>query len=168
MWGSPPSCGGYRDRLEPVPLNRSWVAALSCTAVTRAARRLILAGRRRSFPRRSVGGHGNLPAGGRQSLPTHGHLVMQGAGGRTRQTGRRRPSTGTLGRCPTSLCVHIRGQAGSLRALGSFRGSPSFRSGGASAGLAVVDCRRCACSVVASPDGPYGVWLWCERSREYG
>lgn len=29
----------------------------------------------------SVGGHRNLPAGGQQTLPTHGHLVTQGAGG---------------------------------------------------------------------------------------
>ena len=28
-----------------------------------------------------VGGHRNLPAGGKQTLPTHGHLVTQGAGG---------------------------------------------------------------------------------------
>ncbi len=29
----------------------------------------------------AVGGHRNLPAVGRQTLPTHGHLVTQGAGG---------------------------------------------------------------------------------------
>jgi hypothetical protein len=28
-----------------------------------------------------VGGHRNLPGGGQQTLPTHGHLVTQGAGG---------------------------------------------------------------------------------------
>lgn len=28
-----------------------------------------------------VSGHRNLPAGGQQRLPTHGHLVTQGAGG---------------------------------------------------------------------------------------
>jgi hypothetical protein len=30
---------------------------------------------------RTVGGHRNLPAGGQQTLPTHGHLLTQGAGG---------------------------------------------------------------------------------------
>jgi hypothetical protein len=48
--------------------------------------------------RPSVGGHRNRPAGGRQTLPTHGHVVTQGAGGGTRQHRRCRPRRALWGK----------------------------------------------------------------------
>ena len=50
----------------------------------------------------AVGGHRNLPAGGQQTLPVHGHLVTQGAGGwRHDSPARCRPRpTGTSGMGP--------------------------------------------------------------------
>lgn len=45
----------------------------------------------------SVGGHRDLPAGGRQTLPTDGHLGAQRAGTGARQPPPVLPSTVTLG-----------------------------------------------------------------------
>ena len=76
-----------------------------------------------------MGGHRDLPAGGQQTLPTHGHLVTHRAGtGGTRPPRHVMPSTGTWGEGAGPSVLRVR----DARALpAGLTGGPMRFGGGA-------------------------------------